>query len=222
MFKYLRLALLISLAFALGACNISFNTSNILGSGTIVTETPQVSGFSQVFLGGIGDVTIDQTGTESLTIVTDDNIYKELDINVSGNRLEIKPKPNTNLNPSKGIQIKITVKDLTWVGIGGSANIRVTGIAPAEFTADIGGSGSIVAEGKADKQRVTIGGSGRFDGEKLTGMEATVELGGSGEVTVNVSDKLTVNIGGSGVVKYLGSPAVTQNIGGSGRVEKKN
>ena len=56
------------ITFALAGCG---QFERIKGSGTIKTETRLVQGFTAVDLSGTGDVVIEQTGTESLTISTD-------------------------------------------------------------------------------------------------------------------------------------------------------
>jgi hypothetical protein len=38
------------------------------GSGQLATQSRQVSGFTSVELTGVGELSIDQTGTESLTV----------------------------------------------------------------------------------------------------------------------------------------------------------
>ena len=75
------LAGMLLLALTLGACSITIPTIGVTqGSGTQKTETRSVSGFTRVTLSGIGTLNIQQTGTESLTITTDDNISAAADI----------------------------------------------------------------------------------------------------------------------------------------------
>ena len=46
----------------------------VLGSGNITSESRDVSDFNEVGLEGVGTLTIEQTGSETLTIEADDNI----------------------------------------------------------------------------------------------------------------------------------------------------
>ena len=59
----------------------------INGSGDIVTESRDVSGFDKVALAGFGDVTIEVGDEESLTVSTDDNIMPYVTTEVKNNTL---------------------------------------------------------------------------------------------------------------------------------------
>ena len=48
------------------------------GSGQLAAEARQVSGFTKVELTGVGELTIEQTGAESLTISAEDNLLPQL------------------------------------------------------------------------------------------------------------------------------------------------
>jgi hypothetical protein len=54
-----------------------------------MTEPRTVPGFSAVSLSGSGQVTIEQTGRESLTVTTDDNLLPYIKTDVKGNTLEL-------------------------------------------------------------------------------------------------------------------------------------
>src|SRR5687767_96183 len=81
----LRASLLISCCLLLGAC--VFDSVN--GSGKITTEPRTVSGFSTISLSGSGRLIVEQTGTESLTVTTDDNLLPYIKTEVRANRLEL-------------------------------------------------------------------------------------------------------------------------------------
>ena len=57
------------------------------------TESREVSGFTGVELASIGDLRIEQTGTESLTIEADADILPQLVSSVSGGILEVGVAP---------------------------------------------------------------------------------------------------------------------------------
>src|ERR1044071_4893482 len=83
------------------------------GSGKIVTEPRTVSNFSTIKLSGSGQVDIEQTGTESLTVTTDDNLMQYIKTEVRGDTLELGFRdPMTNLRPTQDIVFKLTVKKL--------------------------------------------------------------------------------------------------------------
>ena len=96
------------------------------GSGVVKTESRTVSGFEAVRLEGSGDVTITQTGSESLTIEADDNILPKLTSDVVDGTLVLGVKKDENLSPSHPIRYTVTVAKLTGIALGGLGEHRCT------------------------------------------------------------------------------------------------
>ena len=201
-----------------GGCMLN----GIAGSGKIVTEPRTVSGFSTVSLSGSGQVLIEQTGTESLTVTTDDNLLPYIKTEVHGNTLELGTKdPMTNLNPSRDLVYKLTVKRLDGLDVSGSGEVDLKGLAQDQLKVRISGSGDVSGQGTADDLDLRISGSGSYRGPELKSKRATVGVSGSGSAVVNAGETLKANISGSGAVEYVGDPQITQNISGSGSVRRR-
>lgn len=209
------LAILISLvALLTSGCAGLFG---IQGSGNVVTEPREVSGFDRILLSGSGTVIVEVTGTESLSIETDDNLLEEIETEVDDGRLELRAR--RNIDPSEDVVYTITAASLEGVSISGSGSIVVSGVDGGVFSADISGSGAVTVDGEVSEAlSVEISGSGHFDGEELVATTGTVDLSGSGSAVVNVTDTLAVSLSGSGDVEYLGSPTVDVDKSGSGSV----
>ena len=197
------------------ACNVA------AGSGRAATETREVSGFSKINLDGSGEVTIEQTGTESLTIEADDNVLPNLTSDVDGGTLKLSTKPGTSVNSRTPIRYRVTVKDLSEVILSGSGGIAASKLEVPELRVDISGSGTVTAAGSTISQDVTLSGSGTYAAADFTSEAAKVQLSGSGAVTVSVNADLEVDISGSGTVTYSGDATVKQSISGSGELVKK-
>jgi len=201
-----------------GACFVG----SINGSGKVTTETRPVAGISAVTLSGIGQVIIEQTGTDSLTITTDDNLLPHIKSEMSGNRLELGLKESfTNVNPTNDIIFKVTVKQLEELEISGSGKAEATKLNPERLSVGISGSGAVAMQGTAGDLNLEISGSGAFDGELLRSRNANVAISGSGGAVLAASDTLTASVSGSGAVEYIGNPKVTENVSGSGSVRKR-
>ena len=238
-----RLLILIStmlILFAFSGCE--FHGEVIRGSGVIITEQRDVSGFTEVDISVALDITIEQTGEESLELVGDDNILARITTEVTGNRLKIslKDKVLTHLSPTEEIIARLTVKDLSGIGlsgsgviiandlstvaldidISGSADVMMSNLDVDELDIDLSGSGEFELSGRADVQSIDISGSGDYNARDLVSMECDISIAGSGDATVNVSDLLTINVAGSGDVKYIGDPEIDKSIAGSGSVKK--
>jgi hypothetical protein len=191
------------------------------GSGQLATQARQVSGFTKVELTGVGELTIQQTGAESLTISAEDNLLPQLTSEVEGDTLILGKKPNTEIVTTKPITYTLTMKEISGLAVSGSGTINAPKLTTAALGTEISGSGVITTGGSANDQDVEISGSGRYMAEGLTSKTVKAGISGSGTASVVATDVLDVKISGSGSLTYQGSPQVTQAISGSGKLIKK-
>jgi hypothetical protein len=206
---------LLAVLLLLAACSVT------KGSGQLATASREVSGFTKVELSGTGELTIEKTGTESLSISADDNLLPRLTSEVSNNTLILGTKPNTTILPEQPITYSVTVKDLTGVAVSGSGNIRVPSLTTTALSISISGSGTITVNGTVNDQDLEISGSGRYEAAQLTSKTVKADISGSGTANVLATDALDVKISGSGTVTYTGNPKIEQEISGSGKLIKK-
>ena len=199
----------------LAACSVT------RGSGQLATESRAVSGFSKIDLSGGGELTIQKTGTESLSISAEDNLLPRLTSEVSNDTLILGTKPNTTILPEQPITYTVTVKDLTGVAVSGSGNIRVPDLTTTALSISISGSGTITVNGTVEDQDLEISGSGGYEAAQLTSKTVKADISGSGTANVLATNVLDVEISGSGTVTYSGNPQIEQEISGSGKLIKK-
>ena len=224
-----------------GLKNIFGGTNILQGSGNVTTESREVSGFTEVALAGSGNLTIRQTGSDSLSIEAEDNIIPKLTSEVANGRLTLGVEPNTNLWPTKPINYELTVKDLNAIqslGSGGiymnsintdvlgitnngSGEINLANVEANNLRVASGGSGAVKTAGKVGSQVVGILGSGHYQAEDLQSQEAKVDIKGSAEATVNVTERLDARITGSGSIEYVGNPTISQQVRGSGELRRR-
>ena len=194
----------------------------IRGSGNVINESRNVSGFSSVSIGGSGRLLIEQTGTESLTITADDNLLPYIKAEVGGNHLFLGLKDSlTNISPTTEITYKLTVKNLRDLDVSGSGTADAKGVQADTLKIGISGSGKVSAQGGAEDLEINISGSGEYQGESMHSQRAQVDISGSGSAVVAASNKLDAVVSGSGSVAYVGNPQVNQRISGSGSVRKR-
>ena len=219
-FRALFLAFL-SLAVVVSGCNSAIGSPAVKGSGVVATETRDAFSFTEVRVSGSGEVTIEQTGTESVVVEAEDNLLPLLETRVADGVLHLGLKRNTSIRPMKPIRYRVTVKDLTGVAISGSGSVRATGIDTDRLTADISGSGSADLAGRADVVTLRVSGSGSYDASELQSKSVKVDISGSGDALVNAGDELDASISGSGSVRYGGDPDVRKRVSGSGTVARR-
>jgi hypothetical protein len=222
----------------MGGCTVG---NVVRGSGKVITQDQNVSGFNAVTLSGIGTLVISTGDKEALTIEGEDNIVPLIKREVRDNRLTIGlTEGNKSISTTKSLRFDLTVKnlnDVTLAGSGdvqgavphadqlklvvsGSGSISLETVDTNNLNVTVSGSGDIKAAGKSPSQSISISGSGNYEAKSLESKQAQVQVGGSGSATVKVSDKLDATVNGSGSVNYIGSPQVNQQINGSGDVRQ--
>jgi hypothetical protein len=207
-----------TVASLIGVFLLVASCSMATGSGTPATENRPVSGFSNVDLSGSGELIIEQTGTESLTIEADDNLLPLLTSEVSGDTLHLGVRPNTSLRPRTPIIYRLTVSQLAGLELSGSSAVTASKIQADRLRVEISGSGRITVTGDAVDQELEISGSGEYRADQLLSRTLQARISGSGNAYVNVTESLDVEISGSGSLTYQGSPRISQQISGSGKL----
>lgn len=224
-------ALLVVLVIASSACNI------VRGSGDIVSESREVSGFDSIDLSGSGDVIITQGETESLTIETDDNVMEHITSEVRGGTLYLGTEPRTNVIPTRlvftlgvdelraadvsgsgSIEADSIETDSLELNVSGSGSVNVDSLAADDLKVGISGSGEVQLAGETPEQDIDISGSGQYRAGDLLSETAVVSISGSGEATIWTTGSLDADVSGSGTINYYGAPTVTSSTSGSGNV----
>ena len=124
---------------------------SVKGSGNVISEDRDISGFSKIYISGSGNLFIEQGSEESMTIEAEDNIIPLIITEVSGDTLTIRLKKGTNLSITKEINYYLSLKDLSAVSKSGSANISCPGLDTDSLTVKNSGSGDFEITGLAAK-----------------------------------------------------------------------
>jgi putative autotransporter adhesin-like protein len=211
---------LLMLLLATVACSgAALNPDRIIGSGNVITENRDVSGFNSIDLQGSGNVNVTFGPAESVTVEADDNIVPLIETTVSNGKLIIRNKPNVNINVSNPIRINVTMKSISGIMMSGSGNINVSDLVGKDLMVALFGSGDITVNGEANTVNIQLPGSGNILCKELKADSVTVTLNGSGNITVYASESLDASIHGSGTINYAGNPAqINKSILGSGSI----
>jgi hypothetical protein len=217
--KHRAIALLVCVvAMGTTGCDQDDGEVSVRGSGNVVSEAREVGSFTEIEIRGSADVVVTVGQAESLLVEAEDNILPLVVTRVVGDRLELETPDEPEVRPTEDIVFTIGVPTLVKVGISGSGNVNVAGVAGDRFEVEISGSGTLQGTGVVGSLTVRVSGSGDFDGTDLRAGSAVVTVSGSGDAVVNVTDTLDATVSGSGDIEYLGDPAVTETISGSGSI----
>jgi len=232
------------------ACGIPFQPRMVRGSGDVINEDRNVSGFDKILVEGAGRLILTQGKKESLIVETDDNLMQYIRTEVVGDTLEIgfeddvvlsSGNGRVALDPTDGFIFYISVIDLQGISISGAADIEmdkiktdqlditfsgagrvsVDDLDAGSLNVHVSGAGDVNLVGRVDDQVVMLSGLGRYQAFDLESQEASVTISGAGGANVWVIETLDVSISGAGDVKYYGSPSVTPNISGVGRIQSQ-
>jgi hypothetical protein len=214
------------------------NIEVITPSGTVITETRDVSGFDKIDMTTFGKVIIAQGDTESLTITGSDNVVPLIQTSVRNGKLTIQTEQNVNVTrmDEHALTIEITVVDLSGLTVSGVANIDMDALSALELGLVINGAGSVTLRqlqaerleatlsgvgslevaGKANECRIEIPGAGNVKAGDLECQEVTVNISGLGNATIWATEQLSGSINGAGSVSYYGKPQTDTESTGLG------
>jgi hypothetical protein len=193
------------------------------GSGTIITQNREVSGFSKIEFSVPGKLILTQDGTEALTIEGDDNLMEYILTDVEGGTLHIYVNPSVPyLVPTQTIVFRLNVKDIEALTINGSGTAESNKIDGKQLALTIRGSGAI----DIDQTTMTgdlslkVDGSGKLELGQATAKNAGITINGSGNIQASIqAGAVKSRITGSGQVRLDGKTAsLDAAIGGSGNV----
>ncbi|MBG7610115.1 MAG: DUF2807 domain-containing protein [Anaerolineae bacterium] len=239
--KLLLIALFTLMVLSLACRATPFFDRTIEGSGNLITESRDVSGFDRVNLSGYGQVIVEVGDEESLTVTTDDNIMPYVRSEVKNNTLVLDFEDkgfDRGYNPSDGITFNLVVKNLSRVDISGAGSMEVNGLETEKLRIDLSGAGAleissltadelvihqsgagtVVVSGTVKGQELSHSGVGSYHAADLESETAIVEISGAGSATVWATESLDVDISGLGHVVYYGNPRVIQSISGLGNL----
>lgn len=239
--KDLTIASLAALVAIALLCNQSCAQGNkkIKGNGNIRSETRGTGDFSRIDCPGSFHIFISQGNNTAVKVEADENLLPHIVTRVKGNTLTIKTENRVSLNPSKPINVFVTVKQLEALHLSGSSivttqntlycpqlSVAVSGMARLDLRVDgqslgtdISGTGKIHLQGKVTETEYRISGTAEVDAGDLVSDSTSVLISGIGKLHVNSQEKLNVSISGTGKVWYKGHPSISESVSGIGKIQ---
>ncbi len=190
------------LALVLGCLPCAmFGWPIVNGSGQVIEQDFDVSGFDAVEMASFGDLVIELGQEEGLRVEAEENLIPYLEISVVGDRLQIRHQPGVWLHNTRPVRFYLTAKSLDTVLLSGSGDITAPDLQGDQILLQITGSGDIdagVMNGGDIELRIS--GSGEMDVEECDAAEVRIDINGSGDLRLAEAgaDTLDVSISGSG------------------------
>ena len=200
----------------------SHSHTTIHASDRVVTTTREVGGFSGISLSGLGHLVAEPGSTEALTITANENILPHLISEVRGGVLHLETKDLGEIQGELHLQYHVTVRHLDEVRVSGVTTAEVHGVDARRFLVAISGVSSVVAEGRADRQDVSVSGVSAYEAEQLSTQVTHVLMSGVSHAVVNVSERLEGSLSGPSQLVYIGRPSVDVSTSGGSTVRPQD
>ena len=212
----------------------------IIGSGDLTTRNFDLSDFDEVRAHSGFQLEIVQSSTFSVEVTADDNVMDYIDVDTSGNTLEIKPQWNRSFRLATLIA-KITMPDLYEIKLSGGSQASIAGfnsshdlsvglsggssvtgnITAGDVYLDLSGGSQVNLQGMAKDLDANGSGGSQLELEAFSVHNADINLSGGGRATINVNGALYVNLSGGSHVTYTGLPkSIETNLSGDSTVSR--
>ena len=215
----------------------------VVGTGDVVTENRNVSGFTGVSSSLSADIDLRQSSTFKVSIEGQKNIIDLVEMEVKDGTLKLRFKKGYSMTYKKTLKIQVEAPNFSYLGMLGSGNVRANGalsgekldisisgsgdfdltqLQYADVKVNISGSGDVDLGGTTERAELSISGSGDLKAKNLKAQSVRCRVAGSGDVSCFAAKELDALVSGSGDIRYSGSPtSVKKKVSGSGDIEAR-
>ena len=215
----------------------------VIGTGDVVSETRDISGFTGMSSGISADIELRQSAAFKVTIDGQKNIIDLVEMEVKDGILKLRFKKGYSMSYKKNLKIRLEAPSFTYLGMSGSGDVRAEGglkgekldisisgsgdfdltdLAYTDVKISISGSGDVVVGGSTERAELSISGSGDVKAKSLKAQSVKCRVSGSGDVSCFAAKELDASVSGSGDVVYSGNPSsVKKKVSGSGDIEAR-
>jgi hypothetical protein len=200
--------------------NVSIGWGGECGSGNVVTEKREVSGFTGVDVGGAFKVEIVAGKEYSVEVEADDNLVPLVRTEVEGGVLKIETEKR--ISSKSELKIRISAPDIDSLESSGVSGIKLSGVKNTALNVQSSGASKINVEGTTGNLTVDVSGASTVDAANLQAENSNVDASGACSVTVNASNEVEAHASGASKIRYTGTPKnVIKKTSGASRVEQK-
>lgn len=218
----MKRSVLILLMFAVSACWPSDENEREGGrQSQVVTETPDVSGFTRVDLAAPLDLEVTQGEGESLELELSEKFVGKIGTRVEDDTLVTDTAENFTVRGDDVLRGAVTLETLEGVEISGAGDVTAREVDAEDLEFAVSGAGDISAAGSASRLSVDISGAGDADMTDLVVADAEVEISGAGDVRVCATSSLQASVSGAGAIGYYGDPDTDFTTTGAGEIVRE-
>ena len=163
-------------------CILLLLSSCAVGSRRVVTSSRDVRDFDAVAFEGLGELSVTQGDSESLTIEAESNVISRITTEVRSGTLYIDWKTGLfglDVVPTKPIRYDLTMRDIRALDLTGLGSMAAGEINADRLDVDMGGGGRIVIRAlDADHLKLTLTGLGSIEVSGQVSRQSILVTGG--------------------------------------------
>jgi hypothetical protein len=201
----------------LAACTVaSGETGVIIGSGTIVDRSFDLSGFARIDANNTAQVQVTRGDGFRVEVQVDDNLEPRLDVAVSGDTLHIRLENGSYSNIT--LRAEVTMPRLNGVTLNGASALsgQLDGESP---TLNLNGASRITLTGSAGRVTIDANGASQALLGGLAAGDVQVSANGASHIEVQANGTVRGSANGASSVIVTGSPtAVNVDTTGASQV----
>jgi hypothetical protein len=204
-------------------------TSEIVGSGDLVTQQKDYIDFSTMEVSSGFEVEISQSSSYSISVTADDNVQDHIQVSKSGDTLKVGLEIGISFQ-SITLQIEIDMPELNSLELsGGSQGIIEEFISSDELSVDLSGGSQLRGTftttedvnfelfggsqlddftGEANDAIIELSQGSQLDLSEFVVNNSNVNLRGGSQATINLNGRLDANLTGGSTLEYIGEPTL--------------
>ncbi len=238
-FKWIKPSFVFSLtAMLLLSFTLSAQWGNgVKGSGNVIEQNRNLSGFTGIKASSGIDVVIMQGSQDKVVVKADDNLADKITTKIDRDVLILGVAKNSSIRNAKSFKVLVTAKDLKKLSASGGSDVysdgsltldvfqlRASGGSDVKMELNvkdldcrINGGSDANLKGKVQHLTVTAQGGSDFEGKGLVVENCEMKVQGGSDAYVYVTGELSMEAHGASDIHYKGSPKVThqKSSGGS-------
>jgi hypothetical protein len=204
-------------ALLITACGLVPSSADVIrGSGRVLTESRQVSGFDEIDVCCGMQLILSQGQAESLIIEAEDNILPEIVNEVSTGRLRVhfdNPSGRKSYRLTRPVRVTVSVIEIHNLVISGGGRLEAGPVESDRLSLEVsGGSRAELEQLAAESLEVEITGGGRFSAQDLQTGRFVLDLSGGSNASIRSfsGERIELDATGGGDVEVAG--IVTQQL----------
>jgi len=208
-------------SYAFGYVGFLPGIGGLTGSGTPVTETVSLTGFTSVSAAMGFRVEITESSTFSVRVTVDDNVVDKLRVTKTGDTLSLALDPG--IYTFMSLRAVVTMPNIEGLELSGGSRGSISGfVGLASLDLDLSGGSHVEAEGSAGDLTVDASGGSTLDLENFPVHDASITFSGGSSGTISLDGTLDANLSGGSRLWYIGSPTLGDiDTSGASNVQKR-